>query len=47
MTHTVTHIPGQHVVCACGWRTPQPVFNAITGARFAEKHIEQQTRPRW
>jgi hypothetical protein len=44
MTHSVSHIPGQHVVCACGWSTPQPVHNAITGARFAEKHLDQVRR---
>lgn len=44
MTHTVTHIPGQHVTCNCGWTTPQPVHNAITGARFAEKHLVEQVR---
>jgi len=42
--HKITHIPGQRVVCACGWATPQPVFNAITGARFAERHLDQVRR---
>jgi len=44
VTHTISHTPGTHVRCTCGWTTPQPVHNPITGARFAEKHLDQIRR---